>query len=84
MAKIGYEVEGRYKGLYTLFIDEKELNSLETRLYSSAKNVHQIYVSDLCGKLTVDQLQLLKTFKMISGCCTTLVNPTLKPFTHFG
>lgn len=43
MAKIGYEVEGRYQGLRTLFVNSLELKKIKV----VPTNIQQIYVSDL-------------------------------------
>jgi len=43
--KIGYEVEGKMKGLKSLFINEDELKNEIKKIKKMAKEVNQIYIS---------------------------------------
>lgn len=66
MAKIGIEVEGRFKGLKTLFIDDTEIDFVYENFN---KLIHQycfvsIYISNLSGKLNNEQQEIINYFSL--------------------
>jgi|SRR5882724_3740858 len=60
--KVGIEVEGRLKGLRTLFLDQSEFPMLEGVIeglqHSEGRIPHQIYISDLNNKLDLHGIEL--------------------------
>ena len=69
--KIGIEVEGRFKGLKSLFLTAEEyldMTSHEIERRASANNVQQIQISDVTNRLdlTVLSLQMLADKYLLS------------------
>lgn len=90
--KIGYEVEGRLKGLYTLFMDGEEAKeffdfpSLRKRAEPEIppnilELVRHIYISDIYGVIKPDAECLVKWALM--GMMITIETRSVAPHTRF-
>jgi hypothetical protein len=70
MAKLGIEVEGRFKGLLTLFLDAGELTEdNEEKILSVLKRnlrIQQVYISDLENTLLLGVKKLKPFLKKLS------------------
>jgi hypothetical protein len=77
--KVGIEVEGRFKGLKTLFVDYSELYSDDVNAVADEYNCQQIYISDLTNYLDLSEDLTYINDKFIITIERTVISNKVNP-----
>jgi len=71
--KYGKEVEGKFKNLYSIFINDTELQDEKVKNYLlTNNNYHQLYISALYWFLRDDDFEFLKELKSKNNILITI------------